>query len=83
MGETGREEGRRREWEATGKREEEGKGRSRLRRALASQLGRRKMTLGKLPKQDKPSLLSRAFLRPAKARLRGTKPAEKHRPSYQ
>ena len=29
------------------------------------------MTLGKLPKQDKPSLLSRAFPRLAKARLRG------------
>lgn len=81
----GEREGKRQEKgvRTTAKREEEGKGSSRLRRALASQLGGRKMTLGKLPKQDKPSLLSRAFLRPAKARLRGTKPAEKHRPGYQ
>ena len=34
------------------------------------------MTSGKLPRQDKPSLPSRAFPRPAKARLRGTLPAE-------
>ena len=65
------------------KREEEGKGQLRLRRGLAYQLGGRNMTLVELPKQDKPSLLFRAFPRLAKARLRGTQPAEKHCPGCQ
>lgn len=58
-------------------RSKEGKRKSRSEEQPGSpSLEERKMTSGKLPRQDKPSLLSRAFPRPAKARLRGTQPAE-------